>query len=311
MKQVSAIITTYKRAPHMVRRAAESVLNQSYENIELIIVDDSPSDYDLRDEVKAMAEDLDERVRYIQHETNMGACAARNTGIREACGDFIAFLDDDDEWLPQKIEKQMAKFKSEDKDLALVYCGYYVINTAEKTKKVFDMEFMEGMVFDRMIYGNYIGSNSFPLIKKNVLVELGGFDVKLKAAQDFEMWLRICKKYKVAYVEEPLVNYYIHAGEQITKNNVGRAEAFLRIVDLNYDYLKKHRKAYANMLFKAVFDIIHIDKSQCRKLFWRAFCIYPFYIRNDLVAIKWLYIMPFIKKYAENGEIYEKHTHNS
>lgn len=294
MKKVSAIITTYKRTPQMVKRAIDSVLNQTYKNIELIIVDDSPSDYELRGEVKTMAEALGERVKYIQHEKNMGACAARNTGIKASSGEFIGFLDDDDEWLPEKIEKQLEKFT--DQDIALVYCGNYEIDIQNNTQRIFNTKYFRGMVFEHIIYGNYIGSNSFPLIRKNILVELGGFDVNLKAAQDFEMWLRISQKYKIDYVAQPLVNYYIHGGEQITKNSLGRAEAFLRIIDLNYDYLKKHKKAYSNMLFKAVFDTIHIDKKQSRKLFWKAFFIYPFYLRNNLVALKWLYIMPLIRK---------------
>ena len=294
MKKVSAIITTYKRIPQMVKRAAESVLNQTYKNIELIIVDDSPSDYELREEVKEMAESLGERVRYIQHEENKGACAARNTGIQASNGEFIGFLDDDDEWLPEKTEKQLEKFT--DERVALVYCGHYEVDGVKKIKRMYDAVYMSGEVFEQLIYGNYIGSNSFPLIRKNVLVELGGFDVNLKAAQDFEMWLRIAKRYRIDYVDEPLVNYYIHGGEQITKNSLGRAEAFLRIIDLNYDYLKRHKKAYSNMLFKAVFDTIHIDKKQSRKLFWKAFFIYPFYLRNNLVALKWLYIMPLIRK---------------
>lgn len=289
---VSAVITTYKRPFDIIKRAAESILNQTYENIELIIVDDSPSDYDLRDEVQSMMDALGERVKYIQHEKNMGACAARNTGLKAAEGEYIAFLDDDDEWLPEKIEKQLEKFSNQ--EIALVYCGYYVVDTCNNTKKVFQTTYRKGKVFGELIYANFIGSTSFPLIKKSVIEKLGGFDEKMKAAQDYEMWLRIAKEYKIDYVEEPLVNYYVHEGEQITKNHKGRADAFLRLLDIHNDTLLKNNKAKANLMFCAAFELIHFDVKKGRKLFLKAFSLYPFYIRKNLVAIKWLYIMPLL-----------------
>ena len=292
--KVSVVITTYKREARMVERAAKSVLNQTYKNIELIIVDDSPRDYELRNEVKEMAEALGERVRYIQHEENKGACAARNTGIKASNGEFIGFLDDDDEWLAEKIKKQLEKF--EDKDTALVYCGNYVIDIQNNTQRIFNTKYFKGMVFDDLIYENFVGSTSYPLIRKDVLEKLGGFDEKMGAAQDHEMWLRISKKYKIDYVKEPLVNYYIHAGEQITKNHRGRADAYLRLVDINADYLSKHKKAYAILLFNAIFETIYFDIKQGRRLFYKVFRIYPFFIMRNLAAIKWLYIMPLIKR---------------
>ena len=107
---VSVIITTYKREPETVERAAKSILEQTYKDIELIIVDDSPASFDKRIAVEKRVKELSSSIKYIKHETNMGACAARNTGIRSANGEYVAFLDDDDEWLPDKLEKQMKKF---------------------------------------------------------------------------------------------------------------------------------------------------------------------------------------------------------
>lgn len=100
---VSVVITTYKRRVSQIKAAIDSVLNQSHENLELIIVDDSPNEYEYRDEVKNYCENIsDSRVKYIQHEKNMGACAARNTGFSNSNGKYIAFLDDDDEWVKDK-----------------------------------------------------------------------------------------------------------------------------------------------------------------------------------------------------------------
>jgi len=102
---ITAIIPTYKRPFKLLERALRSVLAQTYRNIEVVVVDDSPSTYQGRAEIAANIH-LDDRVTYIQHDAQKGACAARNTGLAHANGKYIAFLDDDDEWLPEKIELQ-------------------------------------------------------------------------------------------------------------------------------------------------------------------------------------------------------------
>ena len=125
---ILAAITTCKRPPEMLNRAIKSVLCQTLRDWHLLIVDDSPQDYELRDEVKRMADDLcekDERITYIQHDKNYGSSRARNTALNFALKnnyEFIAYLDDDDEWLPDKLEKQFKKFQECGENTALVYC---------------------------------------------------------------------------------------------------------------------------------------------------------------------------------------------
>mgnify|MGYP003302745266 CR=1 FL=1 len=118
---VTAIITTYRRQPDIVGRAINSIINQTYKNIEIIVVDDSPPTYERRNDVRRLVESYDKSIIYIQHEKNMGACVARNTGLKMAMGEFVAYLDDDDEWMDTKIEKQLACFTRD--DVAVVYCG--------------------------------------------------------------------------------------------------------------------------------------------------------------------------------------------
>ena len=107
---VTAIVTTYKREPEIVKRAVKSVLNQTYKGIKVVVVDDSPASYDLREKVKLEVCRLNSDIMYIQHEQNMGACVARNTGLKYADTEYVAFLDDDDEWVETKIEKQLKLF---------------------------------------------------------------------------------------------------------------------------------------------------------------------------------------------------------
>lgn len=291
---VTAIITTYKRPAEIVKRAAESVLNQTHKDLELIIVDDSPSDYELRADVRKMAEDLGERVRYIPHEKNMGACAARNTGLQNAKGEFVAYLDDDDEWLPEKIEKQLDIMRKNN-NVALVYCGRYTYWQEQKKLVNQKVCFLRGYVFDELFVKNFIGSTSFPLIRKSVIEKLGGFDVKLPAAQDYEMWLRMAKENEVDYVKEPLVKYYVHPGEQITKNYRAKSIALERIYDLNSDYLKKKPKTYARKKMLLAWIYADHDIKKGRKLFWESLKTYPCFNKEFVRAVKHLYYIPFVQ----------------
>lgn len=290
---VSAIITTYKRPPEIIRRAAQSVLKQSYKDIELLIVDDSPDTYELRGDVRDMANSLGDNVRYIPHEKNMGACAARNTGIANARGEFVAFLDDDDEWLPEKIERQLNVMKQND-NVVLVYCGRYTYYVSKNIEEQESVEFHEGKVYENLILNNFIGSTSFPLIRKAVLEELGGFNVNMPAAQDFEMWLRIAKEYEVGYVEKPLVRYYVHDGEQITKNHRKKIEALERINEINMEYLERHSKAYSIRILRMLPLYVEFDMPKARTLFVQAVKMYPVPTMDMLRAIKWVYVMPIL-----------------
>ena len=235
---ISVIITTYMREPAFVVRAVTSVLHQTYKETEIIVVDDSPADYQFRREVKAAVcecgrENQETQIRYIEHDTNKGACAARNTGLKFARGEYIAYLDDDDEWLPEKLEKQLNIMEST--DAGLVYCGRICKNDITGVSSTEKIRYYRGSVFDRLLYMNFIGSTSFPLIRTDCLREAGGFDEKMQSAQDVDVWLRIAEKHTVEYVAEPLVIYHEHGGEQITSNPVKKING---LEQLNQKYKK-------------------------------------------------------------------------
>ncbi len=241
---VSGIITTYKRNPEMVVRAAKSILNQTYNNIELIVVDDSPKAYELRDAVRdALVQLEDNRLTYIRHEKNMGACAARNTGIMASKGEFISFLDDDDEWCENKIEKLIEKMTAP--DIGIVYCNYMVIDENKNAITECSRGNHTGNVYDELMCSNFIGSASFPLVRRECFDKVGMFDVELLSLQDYDMWSRIAREYKVEYVDMPLIKYYFHAGEQITTLPYKQIQGNERFTMLNKAYFKKHHKAYA------------------------------------------------------------------
>lgn len=237
--RVTAVITTHKREPEMVERALKSVLAQTHPDMEVIVVDDSPADFPQRAAVAAMVEGYG--VTYIPHETCQGACVARNTGLRHATGEFIAFLDDDDQWLPEKIQRQLMGFT--DQDIALVYCDHEEVNVTAgtQTTKIHDRH--KGRIYDKLILRNFIGSTSFPLLRTSAVREIGGFDPLMQSAQDFDLWVRLAEKFAITYVEDSLVLYYIHGGEQITKSFQKKIAGMERINEKNAEYLKQVKGA--------------------------------------------------------------------
>lgn len=279
---VTAVITTHKRKPEVVERALKSVISQTYGNLEIIVVDDSPDDYPGRTAVASMVKGYGSvGVRYIPHKTCKGACEARNTGLTAATGTYIAFLDDDDEWLPQKIEKQIEKFVSS--DIALVYCGSLTKNDMNGTIVTANTRFLSGSVYEELIKNNFIGSTSFPLLRTEAARSVGGFDPLMQSAQDMDLWLRLAKKYNIAYVEEALVVYHVHDGEQITKNYAKKVSGLERLNEKNADYLRADKEAFWIRTIKLA--PIYAGNRQYRKAIsaWlRAIIVRPWHVENNL-----------------------------
>lgn len=249
---VSVVITTCGREPDILRRAIDSVLCQTYTDWELIVVDDSPRDYVRRDEVRQAVETIGQRmegpegsrIRYIAHEVNSGACAARNTGLAAAKGEYIAYLDDDDEWLPEKLALQVQKAREAGPDVALIYCGSFVQVDGTDNIILKKRQYHRGNIFDSLILENYIGSTSFPLMRTECLREIDGFDVLMQSAQDADVWLRLAARYRIDYVKDPLVYYHKHAGERITTNVGKKIAGMERLNEKNQDYLSEHPHAF-------------------------------------------------------------------
>lgn len=286
MYLVSAVITTHKREPKIVERALKSILNQTYKNIEIIVVDDSPADYAFRSLVKKMIEKYkNERVLYIAHESCQGACAARNTGLAHARGEFIGYLDDDDEWLPNKIDKQLSGLI--DDRIAFVYCGSETMIDNKSMIKSPWIEFFKGEIFNQLILRNFVGSTSFPLIRKCCLEAVGGFDVFMESAQDYDVWLRLAERYAVNYVKDILVRYHIHDTEQISKNYMRRVNGLERLNEKNKEYLIKNKNAWHIRNIQLAPEYAgNGEKAKAWKTWFKASFKCPFYIKNNLRYLK-------------------------
>jgi len=221
---VSIIIPTYGRS-EMLQRAIRSVLNQTYEHIEIIVVDDNDADSVYREETEAsLAQYLDnDKVVYIKHEKNAGGCVARNTGIKSAKGDFIGFLDDDDEWLPDFIVKHLEVMEN---GADIVYCNFYSVDSDKDHDKVTIIsENKKGDVFHELLQGWCPSTTSMFLVRKECFETSGFFDESLQSFQDYDKWLSIAKNHKFDYCDEYLMIKYQHGFEQLARNPIKRQHA--------------------------------------------------------------------------------------
>lgn len=286
---VSAIITTYKRKPEMVLRALDSILAQTYKDIEIIVVDDSPADYPLREDVKnaiigRKKGNQDIEIRYIAHEKNMGGCVARNTGMEAAKGEYLAYLDDDDEWLPEKIEKQMEVMLTT--DVALVCCGSKTIDEKDNTISIRDDTLYRGNVLMQLLHRNFVGSTSFPLIKKSCLVSVGGFDPLMQAVQDYDVWLRLAEKYAIDFVDEPLVLYHIHMDERITTNAKRRINGTERLCQKFNSYLEADRKLWWDRHTELSRQYAYNgEKKKAISMWCKCVCKYPENLKGNVIYL--------------------------
>lgn len=277
-KLVSVIIPTYKRKLEVVKKAIDSVMMQTYQNIEIIVVDDNEKNYHESTIIKKHIAMIDsKKIKYIDYGENRGANYARNIGIEASSGEYIAFLDDDDEWLPEKIMLQVEKISDNlDDNIGMIYCPYNFIILDKNNKIIKEKthkKLEKGYIFDKLIQENFIGSTSCVLIKKECFNMVGKFNVDMPASQDYELYLRISKNYNIDYISEPMLNYYIHGNERISNNPQKKLDALLKILEiykeeyignrtaLNYKYLnlaycyalKKNDKLKTQYYIKAVF----------------------------------------------------------
>lgn len=245
---VSVIIPTYNRA-NLLSRAIKSALSQTFQDFELIIVDDGSTDN--TKEVVEKFKKKDNRVKYIWQENSGGPASPKNKGIKASKGEYIAFLDDDDEWFPEKIEKQLEIFEnSKDKNIGIVACNALDVFEDSKTIKEYKIkETKEEKYLPMILNGCLIHSSSSVVVKKNIFKKVGYFDKKLKTADDYDMWIKILSKYNFDFYPHPLFKYYIH-GKNISFNESIslKKEQKCIILKKHKDLYDKYPKIYSNKL---------------------------------------------------------------
>ncbi|OFX42842.1 MAG: hypothetical protein A2046_03725 [Bacteroidetes bacterium GWA2_30_7] len=201
---VSVIITTYRR-PENLQSAINSVISQTYQNIELIVVDDNDNDSEFR---VATAEIIDKysknAIKYIKHEKNSNGACARNSGIKNSKGSFICFLDDDDVYLPTRIERSIQSILKYDESYGAVYCGFLGWNSSENDLSRYKEGNLSLELLTLDYEKHYLHTNT-ATYRKEALEKINGFDESFNRHQDLELNLRFFKHSKVGIVPEALV----------------------------------------------------------------------------------------------------------
>ena len=209
---VSVIIPTYKRS-NMLERAINSALNQTLEAIEVIVVDDNNPDTEYRKSTEAFMQRYadDSRVVYIKHESNKNGAAARNTGIKNAKGEYIALLDDDDFFYPTKLIKQV-EYLSMHPEYEGVYCG-----RVQNGKEILG-EYI-GDLSEYILTQKFTPTTPALMFRKEALIEIGGFDESFRRHQDYELLLKFFRKFEMGAIKEPLVEIGTNFGENELHGN--------------------------------------------------------------------------------------------
>lgn len=196
---ISVIVPTYNTPFHWLKEAISSVLKQTFENFELIIIDDfgevpfSGLDKELNDH----------RVRWIRNETNMGVSETRNLGVKKAKGEWVAFLDADDWWSPEKLELQLAAAARD--NAQWVYASAFLVDKQGEVRMSSIAKQRDNLFQDLLKHNVVTGSCSGVLMLKSLFERAGGFDTENDLIEDWDLWLKVAKIGRATCVEEPIV----------------------------------------------------------------------------------------------------------
>jgi glycosyltransferase involved in cell wall biosynthesis len=212
---VSVIIPTHNRL-QLLQRAVQSVLTQTFQDFEIIIVDDASSDR-TPDYLQGLASS-DERIRFIRNDKSCGGSQSRNAGIALSGGEWLAFLDDDDLWLPEKLALQLDALNQAPGSVAVT--SHFRVNYPLGIKKVIATPHLISL--EKLLRSNSLGGASVCMCRADLLKSLGGFDSKLRSAQDWDVWVRLREVGEIISVPKVLVEYFIHFSYRISNDMRGK-----------------------------------------------------------------------------------------
>ncbi|WP_445505430.1 glycosyltransferase family 2 protein [Niallia sp. 03091] len=259
---VTVIIPTFKRADYLCR-AINSVLYQSYKNIEIIVVDDNDPNSNYRKNTELLMNNYKDykNVIYLKHQQNLNGSAARNTGIKQAKGNFIAFLDDDDEFLNNKIELQVKVIKELSNKYGAVYGGYNIIRGNRVIKNSIPDKC--GNLTSELLQMNWgTGSGSNVLFKKEVFKKIGLFDESLKRHQDWDILLRMFREYEIFSINKIILNIY-----KDSRINIPNPYGF---VEVKKYFLSKFSREIENLNIKESSNIYKMHNMEISVAFLKS-----------------------------------------
>jgi glycosyltransferase involved in cell wall biosynthesis len=276
MGPVSVIIPVYNRSAEL-RRAIRSVLAQSYTDFELIVVDDASSE-----NIAAVVADIaDSRVRLIRKTVNQGAASARNSGIEAATGRWVAFLDSDDEWLPHKLERQVARLAGRPAGARICCSGYVILHIQERRAREFRPSDWHGTA-RQLVWGCNLSPGSTLVAERTCFDEIGLFDVTLRRFEDWDWLLRYLRRYPISI--EPEVLARINKDSMPSHNSVLGSLALLRAkhqAALSAQSWTLGRKFRSSLLVEEAAAAFYARRfRQTSALLARALLAYPFRNRD-------------------------------
>jgi len=279
MDLVSVIIPVYNRVA-LLSRAIRSVLAQTYQHFEIIVVDDASCE-DVAGCVNAFK---DPRIRYIRHEINRGVAAAWNTGLRESKGRFIAFLDSDDEWMPQKLERQVFSL-TKDPSYGLAYTSVILVNDSGNPIKTIKAT-ASGYIYRPLLRKNFIGTMSSVVVTKQAASDAGPFDERLTYRADYDFYVRLCRNYRVKALKTPLTIQYVHSGPRLSKNYDLRISSYNLFLQIHHQELIKNPSAYARQLYGLAKLYLKIGEAEEAKKLLREALRHSFHFKSFFELLK-------------------------
>lgn len=287
---ISVVMPTYNQA-HFIKDAIESVLNQTYNNFELIIVDNYSKD-NTEQIVKSF---VDPRIKYFKFSNHGIIAASRNLGIRNSKGGYLAFIDSDDAWLPNKLDIQ-AEYLEQNPHISLVFSLLKVKSSDERyNNKLIATKgkSRSGFMYNQLLNFNFIVCSSV-MLKAPVLVDVGCFDEdpEIVASEDWDLWLRIARKYEIAFIAKELGIYRMHNSSMSMDGR--RAQKALHAIE---KHLKKgwagkfqSDRARANVYFREGWNCLGSDNMMSRSFFYNALKHGKRYPRIHYVSLLGLFL---------------------
>jgi glycosyltransferase involved in cell wall biosynthesis len=267
MPKVSVIIPTWNR-PELLRDALVSVLRQTEQDFEVLVVDDH-SEHGVAEKI---VRDLgDRRIRFIRQPRHRGVGAARNVGIVRASAPYIAFLDDDDEWLPEKLSVQLRVLEGSPPNIAGVYSARLTVY--RETGQVSTVRFRRSF---RPWHGNVITTSSL-LVRRRCFDVVGVFDERLTAGGDWDMWLRIASQFRFEYIDQVQVKYTVHQKSIERENPLRHAPSRELILRKHAELFGRHPRSFAGRYMRlGLLYYRHGEVQQARRTLRMAIHIWPF-----------------------------------
>jgi len=262
---VSVIITTYNNK-NGVKEAIDSVLSQTYKDIEIIVVDDGSID-DTEDFLKDY---IQKRKIIFKRQENKGVSSARNVGFQLSKGEYINFLDGDDTLNPEKIKAQV-EFLKNHPDISVVYCDSDIIINNKKMDFTYKelVGSFSGEVLNNLLERNFIALHS-ALTKREAIKEVGLFDESLRHAEDYDLWIRIANSHKYSFIDKPMVIYKKNA-KGLSSNVKNQCYSVIKVLKKNLPKNKNSKKYLTKYYYSAAIDMLSVKDFKSAKYFYSLF----------------------------------------